>query len=357
MPDGQHVEEQPRQRTALRARLHSALPDDPQFLRLLLIVVLLFVAFTLARPRVFPTLQNAQSMARQSSELAILTLAILLTMLSGGIDLSIVSTANLSGIVAAFTLTALVPAGATGGEAVGGIIGGVLAALVVGFAGGLFNGFLVAYVGITPILATLGTLTLYQGLATVLSGGASVFGVPAFLFVGNGNAFGIIPVPALIFIVIAILVAIILKWTRYGLKLYMLGTNEKAARFSGIDTTRILLITYASSGLLSAVAGLIILGRNNAAAPDFGSSYILLAILIAVLGGVDPYGGYGEVLGVVLAVVAVQLLSTGLNMVLFQYSGANFFRQFAWGALLLVILVVNYLFTRRQRDEVAGAEE
>lgn len=349
MAEGQRVEEQPRQRSAFRERLHRVLPDDPHILRLLVIVVLLFAAFTLARPEVFASLNNIQSMTRQSSELAILTLAILLTMLSGGIDLSIVSTANLAGIVAALTFNALIPGEATAMQTASGIIGGVLAALAVGFAGGLFNGVLVSYIGITPILATLGTLTLYQGLATVLSGGASVFGVSAFLFVGNANVFGLIPFPMLLFIGLAVIIAIILNRSRYGLKLYMLGTNEKAARFSGIDTTRILLITYTISGLLSAVAGLIILGRNNAAAPDFGSSYILLAILIAVLGGVDPYGGYGEVLGVVFAVIAVQFLSTGLSMVLYQYSGAIFFRQFAWGGLLLLTLVMNFFSDKRRR--------
>lgn len=356
MAEGQRVEEQPRQRSAFRERLHRALPDDPHIIRLLVIVVLLFAAFTLARPEVFASLNNIQSMARQSSELAILTLAILLTMLSGGIDLSIVSTANLAGIVAALTFNALIPGEATAAQTTSGIIGGVLAALAVGFAGGLFNGVLVSYIGITPILATLGTLTLYQGLATVLSGGASVFGVSAFLFVGNANVFGLIPFPMLLFIGLAVIIAIILNRSRYGLKLYMLGTNEKAARFSGIDTTRILLLTYTISGLLSAVAGLIILGRNNAAAPDFGSSYILLAILIAVLGGVDPYGGYGEVLGVVFAVIAVQLLSTGLSMVLYQYSGAIFFRQFAWGGLLLLTLVMNF-FSDKRRGRASPVEE
>jgi len=131
-------------------------------------------------------------------------------------------------------------------------------------------------------------------------------------------------------------------------QLYLIGSNPTAARFSGINNRRVLLISYVIAGVLASIAGIVILGRTNAANVDFGAPYVLLSILIAVLGDVDPYGGSGTILGVLIALVGVQFLSTGVNMLLFRSSGANFFKEFTWGALLLVVLVVNYYSRHRQ---------
>lgn len=339
------VEEQTR--PAERPRVIDLLTADGNVLQLFIIVILIFVGMSLLRPDRFPTFQNMRSMAFQSSEIGILTIAIAVTMLTAGIDLSINSTANLAGILAGLVLTHFVPADPTGMQVAMGVTAAIAVALGTGLIGGLFNGFLVAYIGITPILATLGTLTLYAGIATAITEGSTVFGIPAFQVIGNGTVVGI-PIPLIILIAVAVVISILLNRTSFGLKVYMLGTNPTAARYSGIDNKRILLWTYIISGVLASIAGIVILGRTNSANVDFGGSYILLAILIAVLGGIDPYGGSGKVSGVVLAVIALQLLSTGLNMLLFRYSGSNFFKEFAWGALLLIVLVLNYYRQKRQ---------
>jgi simple sugar transport system permease protein len=117
----------------------------------------------------------------------------------------------------------------------------------------------------------------------------------------------------------------------------MFGTNPTAARFAGLATPRLLMVTYMASGMLAAVAGVIIMARVNSMRADFGASYLLLTILVVVLGGVNPYGGYGKVLGVILAVVSLQFISSGLNILRFS----NFTREFVWGALLLLVMVIS----------------
>jgi simple sugar transport system permease protein len=341
------VNDKPHEQTANRALFKRlGLQLDAKLLRLLAVVVLIFLALSAAVPDRFPTLASLSSMAVQFPEVGILAIAIMLTMLTGGIDLSVVSTANLAGIVAALTLNALVPPTETAAAvAYTGVVGSIVAALLVGALAGAINGMLITIVGITPILATLGTMTLYGGISVVVTGGSAVFAIPEFLIIG-GNIAGI-PVPLLIFAVIVVLFSIILGRTAFGLRLMLLGANPTAARFSGIDSRRMLIWTYVLSGILAAVVGLIFLGRNNSAKPDYATSYVLQAILVVILGGVNPNGGSGRIAGVVLAILGLQFLSTGFNMLLVTYSGSNFFREFAWGVLLLVVMLIDALPPRR----------
>ncbi|GAB4472220.1 MAG: ABC transporter permease [Anaerolineae bacterium] len=316
-------------------------------MRLLATVAIIFVLLSIFQ-RNFLTIRNMQSMAFQASEIGVLALAIALAMLSGGIDLSVVSTANLSGIIAGLVLAAVAPPDPTGQQIALSIALAILAALGVGIIGGLINGILIAVFGMAPILATLGTLLAYKGIGTGITKGTTIFGTAQFQYIGNGLVGGVVPFPLIILLVVAAVLALILGKTRFGLRLYMLGTNPTAARFSGIDNRGVLIRSYILSGLLASIAGIIILGRTNAANVDFGGSYVLLAILIAVLGDVDPYGGSGSVFGVLLALVGLQFLSTGFNMLLFRSSGANFFKEFAWGFLLLLVLVINYFSRQRE---------
>jgi simple sugar transport system permease protein len=332
------------------ARLFAG--EGGNIVRLALTVIVIFVLLGIAKPEDFLTLRNMKSMALQASEIGVLAIAITLAMLSGGIDLSVVSTANLAGIIAGLVLGALVPPESAAGTVAGGMVSALAAALAVGLACGVFNGFLIAVLELPPILATLGTLLIYKGIGTGITRGTTIFGIDQSQFIGNGELVGI-PVPLIILAVVAVVIAIVLNRTRFGLRLYMLGTNPVASRFSGIDNRRVLITTYIVSGVLASVAGIIILGRTNAANVDFGGPYVLMAILVAVLGDVDPYGGSGRVLGVILALVALQFLSTGFNMLLFRSSGANFFKEFAWGGLLLLVLLLNWYSRLREQQRAS----
>lgn len=302
-------------------------------------VVLIFLSMTLAMPTRFPTAANLQSMAFQMAELGILSVAMTLALLIGGIDLSVTAMANLSAITAALIMARLASTGSSAGQTAIVIVLAFLASLGIGLACGMANGILIGRVGVPAILVTLGTLTLYSGLGYAITKGRAVHGVPdPVLFLGIGTVMGV-PVPLLIFSFLVGAASLLLRRTSFGFKVYMLGSNALAAQFSGIDNPGIVLRTHMISGFLSAISGLISLARTNSANAEYGSSYLLMAILVALLGGISVNGGHGRLAGVVLALVSLQMLSTGFNMLLSQYSGSNFFRDFAWGFLLLFVMV------------------
>jgi simple sugar transport system permease protein len=188
-------------------------------------------------------------------------------------------------------------------------------------------------------------MQLFTGIAFVLTRGRAVAGYPdAFQGFGNGTLWRV-PVPLVVFLVGAAVVQILLSRTSLGMRLQLLGTNPVAAVYSGLRVRRLLLKTYVLTGLLAGIAGLIVISRTNSAKADYGSSYLLQAVLVAILAGVNPRGGFGTVWGILLAVLALQFLSSGLNMLRFQpmigdYVN-NFTKEFTWGALLLLVMVIS----------------
>lgn len=311
----------------------------PEF-RLAIIAIVVFALMGILSPERFLSEQNLTSMAFQFPEFAILALAITLVMMTGGIDLSVVGIANLSAVVAALILTEFagpdLPMQASMlwlGFALG-------ASLLIGAIVGLLNGTLVAFLGLPPILATLGSGLVFTGFAIALTGGSAVMGFPEVVaWIGNSQVLGL-PTPLLIFILLAVALHLLMTRTAFGIRISMFGTNPLAALYAAVDVKGILLKVYMLSGLFASVAGMVIMSRANSAKADYGSSYLLLSVLIAVLGGVNPYGGYGRVVGVVLAVLSMQFLSSGLNML--QVS--NFARELIWGALLLFVMTTNTTF-------------
>ncbi|MFZ8904986.1 MAG: ABC transporter permease [bacterium] len=311
----------------------------PEF-RLAIIAVVVFALMGILSPERFLSEQNLTSMAFQFPEFAILALAITLVMMTGGIDLSVVGIANLSAVVAALILTEFagpdLPLQASLlwlGFALG-------ASLLIGAMVGLLNGTLVAFLGLPPILATLGSGLVFTGFAIALTGGSAVMGFPEVVaWIGNSQMLGL-PTPLLIFIMLAVALHFLMTRTAFGIRISMFGTNPLAALYAAVDVKGMLLKVYMLSGLFASVAGMVIMSRANSAKADYGSSYLLLSVLIAVLGGVNPYGGYGRVVGVVLAVLSMQFLSSGLNML--QVS--NFARELIWGALLLFVMTTNTTF-------------
>ena len=301
--------------------------------RLAVICVAVFVLMAVLSPDRFLSMQNMTSMAFQFPEFAILALAMTVTMLTGGIDLSVVGIANLSAIIAATIMNSL--AGSGDGALL--VAGAMAASLAVGMVAGLFNGILVAKLGLPPILATLGSGLIFTGFAIALTGGSAVMGFPPEVaWIGNSTILGV-PTPLVLFAALAIGTSLVLTRTAFGVKVRMYGANPLAARFAAMDIDAMLIRVYVASGALAAIAGMVVMSRANSAKADYGSSYLLLAVLIAVLGGVNPSGGYGKIIGVVLAVLSMQFLSSGLNMV----GVSNFARELIWGSLLIFVMIVN----------------
>jgi simple sugar transport system permease protein len=187
-------------------------------------------------------------------------------------------------------------------------------------------------------------LTLFNGIAIGITNGISVSDLPEqFIRLGNGTFFGI-PTPFVLMIIIAAGVGYLINRTGLGLKIFLIGTNRKAAQYSVMADKKVIAWTYIVSGFLSALAGLIIAARTSAASPDFGNSYILLAIVIVVLGGVNPMGGFGTVTGVVLATIVLQMVASGFNALRFS----QFFYLAAQGGVLVLVMMVNTILEQRR---------
>ena len=192
-------------------------------------------------------------------------------------------------------------------------------------------------------------MQLFTGISIVITKGYAVTTYPEqFLFLGNG-VLGIFPIPFLIFSVLAVMFAFILRKTTFGIKLYMMGTNPTASRFSGVNNGVMLMKTYMTTGCLAGLAGIVMIARTNSAKADYGASYILQSVLIAVLGGVNPSGGFGTILGIIIAIFSLQFLSSGFNMLRFN----NFAKEFTWGLFLLFVMVFNYLMNVRRAKRKA----
>ena len=319
--------------TRVRAR-------DAHILRLAAFLMALCLVFLLVRTRDFTSVGTWQSMALQFPEYGLMALGVMLTMITGGIDLSSVGVANMTSIVSASVMLTLAPRGAAAGQQLSAVLVAVVLALACGVLAGAFNGFLVAVVRIPAILVTLGTLELFTGIAVVVSAGKPISGLPpAYSSLLGGKVLGV-PTPLLVFAVVALLIGFVLHRMSFGTRLYLLGSNATAAKFSGLGSVGLLVRTYALSGLCASVAGLVMLANYNSAKADYGVTYTLLTVLIVVLGGVHPNGGSGKLIGVLLAIAILQILSSGLNAFP-QIS--NFYRPLIYGAVLLIVITTTDL--------------
>ena len=336
---------------------------EPKRLTFFIIFVFVFAFLSISEPDKFLSFTNIQQMGFQIPEFGILALAMMIAMLSGGIDLSIISTANISGIMAAIVLLTLSYHGSmdfktllqgimaeeatstdltqsvpTGIVMFGIILVTAAVAVGVGALCGLLNGVLVAIFRIPPILATLGTMKLYEGISLVITKGSPLKNFPEqFLFLGSG-AIAHIPVPMVIFVVCVAAVSFFLKGTRLGYSIYAVGENPIASRFSGLNNRKILIKTYLISGILAGVAAILIMARVDSVKVGYGNSYLLQAVLVVILGGVSYLGGIGEVSGVVLGILILKTIASGFNIIGFS----NHFRNVIWGSMLVLVTIVNY---------------
>jgi len=314
----------------------SSFAVSPTNRRLLGLLAVLIIVFGFAVGKNLFSPAALWSMGIQLPEFAILSLAMMLTLLSGGLDLSIIATADLSALTTAYVLHHVAMLG------YGGIFIAFAAGLGVAALIGVVNGILISLLGVSPILATLGTMTAVKGIGIGLTHGGVVSGFPSLVtFIGNGTLLG---VPFSLFILALIVLPLGLMLTRspLGTFIAITGTDESVVRYSGVATYKVIIKVYVLSAMLSAVAGFIMMGRFNSANPSYGESYLLVTILAAVLGGVDPNGGFGRISGLLIALVILQLISTAFNLL-----GLSPFLTLAiWGGTLVLTAGVGILRER-----------
>lgn len=313
--------------------------EGQSLVSLIVLAAVLVALFSVLIPDRFPTVGTLQSMMFQVPELGLLALAMLIPLVSGGLNLAIIATTNQCALLMAAIMTTLItPETGAGGTALVvalALAAGLVHCLVVGFA----TGFLVANMGVHPILVTLGTMSLVDGISIYLTRGLVIGGFPdAFQAVGNAVVLGV-PVPFLVFAVVAGLVAVVLQRTPFGIAVRMVGSNPEATRYSGIDTKRVLIGVYTLSSVLCFAAACLMMARFNSASAGYAQSYLLVTILAAVLGGVDPFGGFGRVAGLVTALAVLQVISSGLN----QLGVSPHLTLAIWGLTLIGVMAVRSL--------------
>ncbi|WP_313667749.1 ABC transporter permease [Atlantibacter sp.] len=285
------------------------------------------LAFSFLIPNVFWSAANFQSIASQMPILGVLALAMAVTMLTGGINLSIIATMNACALIMAWVATHY-PPGALAVVLV--LLSGFATALVIG----VINGMLIAVVRVSPILATLGIMTLLNGINIVISRGSSITNFPDYILSINSSSILGIPTPLLVFIAVVMVMWIILEKSAFGRTIYLIGSNEQASHYSGINTRKTLIWVYILSSVLCVIAGLLMMSKLNSAKASYGESYLLVSILAAVLGGINPDGGFGKVFGMVMALILLQMLESGLNIL----GVSSYITMALWGGLLLAFI-------------------
>lgn len=293
--------------------------------------------FSLLAPG-FLTATNFGSMSMQLPELGLLSLAMLVPIISGGLNLSVTFTANIAGLTTAWLVQGLLV-----GMGILSVPVAIVAGLAVGAASGFIIGAIVAYVGAHPILVSLGAMIFLQGVGEFLTRGGGISGMPeVFQTIGSGS-FLSIPIPMLIFLLAAAGLIYIMHFTRTGFSIYMLGSNPRATEYSGINVKRVLITVYTISGVLAGLAGMIMLARFNSVRVGHGESYLLITVLACFLAGANPFGGFGRVLPLVLGLMSLQVIASGMNLM----GASQHLATAVWGAFLIIVMALRMPFIKQ----------
>jgi ribose transport system permease protein len=294
------------------------------------------------RPTTFMTIPNWLNITQQISILGVVAFTMTIVMVMGDFDLSVGTMASLAGIVAAVLFRAEQP-----------VFIGVVAALIVGMLGGLFNGAMVSYIGISPFIPTLGTMTIFGGLALKVSDGKTIFGraIPAEVsdFALGGIPFGtineraiLLPNLTILALVVLLVAWIILGQTVFGRRLYAIGGNREAARLGGVRVRLLRLCAFIATGFGAALAGLMLVSRLASANPTQGEPYMLNAIAAVFLGMTMSEEGEPHVFGTLLGVLILGVLNNGLT----QMQIDSYIQQVLTGGIIVLAVTLSSLSRR-----------
>jgi ribose/xylose/arabinose/galactoside ABC-type transport system permease subunit len=309
-------------------------------------LVLLMVVFAILEPS-FLTPLNLFNVMRQISIEGLIAIGMTFVILTAGIDLSVGSLVAVAGLVAAmiakgstassFSLSAAAEQGY-------GWFAAMLGAIAVGLMGGALQGFAITRLKVPPFVVTLGGLSVFRGLALMISAAGPISGFDApYRWWGQGRI-GPVPVPVIVFLAFALIAFVVLRYTRYGRQVYAVGGNREAARLSGVNVRRVLLSVYVIIGFLSGLAGFVLSARLNSSEAVAGIGYELNVIASVVIGGTSLFGGVGSIFGTVIGSVLIGVLINGLVLM-----NVNSYVQQITIGLILVAVVAFDQFAKSRR--------
>lgn len=322
-------------------------------LRIFIALFAIVIVFSLATDNFLST-GNLLIMAKHVTVVAILSIGMTLVILTGGIDLSVGSIVGISGMAAGYLLLE--------GVKIGHHIvffnpfGVALIACLLGALIGAVNGYLITMLNVAPFIATLGMLYVIRGAALLVNNGSTyadlegdaALGNMGFEFIGNGTILGL-SMPVWILIVLAAVTIFVARKTPLGRRIYAIGGNEQAARFSGIRTNRVKLFVYMFSGFCAALVGLVITAQLQTAHPLTGQTFELNAIAAVVLGGTALMGGRGTVFGSVVGACVISILGDGMVMC----GISDFWQMVIKGLVIIFAVVIDQLQQRLQSRMVS----
>jgi ribose transport system permease protein len=290
-------------------------------------LIMLFIFFSIFG-RNFCSVENFLSIALQTSIIAFIGIGVTFVIITAGIDLGIGSVVALCGVVTGLAMKAGIhPAWA------------ILLGMLMGVFCGLFNGFWITKGKLPPFIATLGMMGIARGVALLITNAAPIYEFPPSFELIGGRIFNIIPFPVIIMIVVALVFWYVLAKTKLGLYVYAIGSNEEAARLSGININLIKYSVYAISGLLAAIAGIVLASRLVTAQPTAGNAYELDAIASAVIGGTSLMGGTGTISGTLIGAFIIGVLRNGLNIM----GVSSFIQQIIIGSVIICAVYLDQL--------------
>lgn len=308
-----------------KALKHKKIKFDFPWITAAIALVVLVVALSIASP-MFLSTSNLMGILRQAAVYVIMGLGMSFVMMTGGVDLSQGSLLALIGVISAYIV-----------QNVGSIPLAILASVVVGAAIGSINGTIISCLSIPPFIATLASMYLCRGLTLVITQASPiVLTNDAFKWIGTGSLLGL-PVPVYIFLIAAAVGQFILSYTATGRFILAVGSNQEAARLSGIKTRWNKCKAYILSGIMVSIAGIVYVSRLGAAQATAGQSYEMEAIAAAVLGGTSVMGGEGTVFGTVLGAIVVAIVRNA--MVLLEIS--TYYQQVVTGAVILIAVIID----------------
>ena len=300
----------------------------------MVIVMVLIIAFFLYRSARFGTVDNLQTILVAAAPFALIALGQTLVILTGGIDLSVGSVIAAAAVFGSLTAKAFPDQ----------IWLAIVAGVVVGLIAGSVNGFVVSVMKVPPFIATLGMLTLASGVAYVAGNGAPITGLPAdFSRIANAQ-FGGLTLPVILMIVGILGLAIIMRRTTWGMRVYAIGGNPVAAGIAGINVGRTIFSVYAISGMLAGISGVMLASRVTLGAPNLGVGYELDAIAAVVIGGASLLGGRGSIWGTALGLLLIQTLNNGLDIL----TVPAYWQKVIKGVLIVAAVAVDVWATRRR---------
>ena len=302
-----------------------------------LIVTILMTVIVQLLTGHFYTAYNLSMFSRSASFTIIIGFAQTLVLLLGGIDLSVASVAGLCSMIFAMLTT------------VGGVnpFLSIAIALMAGVALGAINGIFICSLNLTPFIVTLATSALYKGIIYVATKGIPLTGIPeSVTIIGQGTLFGIIPYPAIIMVVLAVILIYMLRYTSFGRHIYAVGGNEHAAKIVGIQINKTKMAVYALTGFISALAGILMVLRLGSSQVNIGENWAMPSITAGVLGGTSMNGGSGGIGGTIVGGLLMSVISFSISLL----GISSYWDQIVTGVVVLIAVAIDAIRRRNNSN-------